>query len=129
MGAGKILGPVDKSTRRTTRDGVSRFGGQTETQDSRRYALNVSPSGMVGSEALFHSPCRICSALNRLLGAVFALLWAAGTYGFALVIMSVRSVRATAACLSELTGNARNRTVVRGGLQRCEHREPKRCNG
>jgi hypothetical protein len=55
--------------------------------------------------------CRFCLVPGRLWCAAPTLLWAAGTYGFVLVIMSVRSVRATAACSSELTGNAHNRTV------------------
>jgi hypothetical protein len=43
----KTLGPDRQSGfARQLENGVSRFEGQTETQDSRRYAFDLSPSGM-----------------------------------------------------------------------------------
>src|ERR1700676_4241238 len=56
---GKFLGPGRQIESQDNRASVSRFAGQTETQDSRPYAPTGSPAGMVvRSTTSFSMPVR-----------------------------------------------------------------------
>src|ERR1700730_5695310 len=56
---GKFLGPGRQIDSQDNQTSVSRFAGQTETQDSRPYASTGSPAGMVvTSTTSFSMPVR-----------------------------------------------------------------------
>jgi hypothetical protein len=56
--------PVDGSIRKANQASVSRFAGQTETQDSRPYAPTGSPAGMVVRSTTSFSMPNICASVN-----------------------------------------------------------------